>query len=305
MIKGDVFDKQYFPSNTFALFINTFLDSKCGIINGYKNSMSMTNTTNQITVSSGAACIKGRFLRENSSTTLSVSYQNNTFCRLVIEIDLDKVNTAAELNQVYYKIIASESNYPTLTQTDIVNNESGIYQYELAKFKANSNGISDFQDTRTFIDYNSIYSHIDDVIDALVAGGVTATQVSYSNTNSGLSSNRVQSAIDEVNTKINEVNTKIDNINVYSQLRTTTSYVSYSLSISENKIGTISISNPGYYPIAISGFSNTNGDGVNVTTIYLSQMNNGSGVITYGVKNMDNANTKSGNIYINVLWIKA
>ena len=102
MIKGDVFNKQYFPSNTFALFIDTFLANKCGIIADYKNGMNITNTTNQITISSGAACIKGRFVREDSYTTLSVSYQTTTYCVLVIEIDLDKVNTISELNQVKY-----------------------------------------------------------------------------------------------------------------------------------------------------------------------------------------------------------
>ena len=39
------------------------LDNKCGIIADYKNGMSLNNTTNQITISSGAACIKGRFVR--------------------------------------------------------------------------------------------------------------------------------------------------------------------------------------------------------------------------------------------------
>ena len=299
MIKGDVFDKQYFPSNTFALFINTFLDSKCGIINGYKNSMSMTNTTNQITVSSGAACIKGRFLRENSSTTLSVLYQNNTFCRLVIEIDLDKVNTAAELNQVYYKIIASESDYPTLTQTDIVNNESGIYQYELAKFKANSNGISDFQDTRTFIDYNSLSAHIDDVIDTLVAGGINANQVSYNNTSSGLNATKVQGAIDELKTNIGNINTKI-----FPQIYIGTHNIFYSLSIDGSVSGTLNISNPGYYPICLNGYSNTNSK-VIIQSIYIYPGSNGTGAIYYGLKNTDGGNVQSGNLYVNVLWVKA
>lgn len=160
MLKGDVFNKQYFPSNTFALFIDTFLDSKNGIVNGYKNNMSLTNTSNQITISSGALCVRGRFIREDSSTTLDVLYSNTTYCKLVVEIDLDKINTVSELNQLKYKIISSETDYPNLTQSNIIMTESGIYQYELARFICNSSGISNFTDMRTFLDFNSIYTEI-------------------------------------------------------------------------------------------------------------------------------------------------
>lgn len=172
MIKGDVFNKQYFPSNTFALFIDTFLNSKNGIINGYKNSFALSNTTNSITISSGALCVRGRFIREDSSTTINVSYNTNTYCKLVIEIDLDKVNTISELNQVVYKVLSSESGYPTLTQTDIVKNESGIYQYELARFMCNSSGISQFTDKRTFIDFNGMYQEVENAIHDIEQGSI-------------------------------------------------------------------------------------------------------------------------------------
>ena len=160
MLKGDVFNKQYFSSNTFALFVDTFLASRCGIINGYKNSMDISNTTNQITVSSGAVCIRGRFAREDSYTTINVNYQSNMYCILVIEVDLDKINTPSEFEQASYKVIAGENTYPSLTQTNIVMNEAGIYQYELARFTCNSSGITNFEDRRTFLDFNSIYAEI-------------------------------------------------------------------------------------------------------------------------------------------------
>lgn len=172
MIKGDVFNKQSFPSNTFALFMDTFLNKKCGVIADYKNGMALSNTSNQVTVSSGALCIRGRFIREDSSTTLNVSYQSNTYCKLIIEIDLDKVNTISELNQVTYKILSSETAYPTLVQTDIVKNESGIYQYELARFMCNSSGISQFTDMRTFLDFGSIYDEIREHIEDIDEGSI-------------------------------------------------------------------------------------------------------------------------------------
>lgn len=86
---------------------------------------------------------------------------DNAYCKLVIEVDLDKENTESQLNQVSYKIVKSASGYPNLTQTDIVANNSGIYQYELARFKTNTNGITDFEDKRTYLDFATIYSQIE------------------------------------------------------------------------------------------------------------------------------------------------
>lgn len=159
MLKGYVFSKQLFENPIFALFINTFLDGQNGISNNYKNGMAVSYSGSNITISSGAVCIQGRFLGEDTSTTLNAG-TNNLYCKLVIEIDLDKQNTETELNQASYKIVTSGTGYPNLTQTNIVKNNMGIYQYELARFRTTSNGITDFQDKRTFLDFESIYEQI-------------------------------------------------------------------------------------------------------------------------------------------------
>ena len=160
MLKGHVFAKQIFGNQIFALFINTFLNGKNGISNNYLNSMQVSYSGSTVTINSGAVCIQGRFIEEDTSTPVSVG-TDNSYCKLVVEIDLDKENTESELNQVAYKIIKSTSSYPNLTQQDIVNNNSGIYQYELARFKTTASGITDFQDTRTFLDFDSIYAQIE------------------------------------------------------------------------------------------------------------------------------------------------
>lgn len=159
MLKGYVFSKQLFENPIFALFINTFLDGQNGISNNYKNGMAVSYSGSNITISSGAVCIQGRFLGEDTSTTLNAG-TNNLYCKLVIEIDLDKQNTETELNQASYKIVTSGTGYPNLTQTNIVKNNTGIYQYELARFRTVSSGITDFQDMRTFLDFDSIYEQI-------------------------------------------------------------------------------------------------------------------------------------------------
>ena len=166
MLKGQVFAEQLFENQIFALFINTFLDGKNGIIADYKNGMAVTYSGSNVSIDSGTVCIQGIFLDEDTSTTLTAG-TDTMYCKLVIEIDLDKTNTESNFEQGYYKIVKSASGYPTLTQSDIVNTNSGVYQYELARFRTSANGISDFQDMRSFIDYDSIYEEIERVIEEI------------------------------------------------------------------------------------------------------------------------------------------
>lgn len=160
MLKGHVFAKQLFGNPIFALFINTFLNGRDGISDNYKNGMNITYTSNTLTVDSGAVCIQGRFLEEDTYATIPAG-TDTAFCKLVIEIDLDKENTESDFQQGSYKVIKSASGYPNLTQTNIVKNNSGIYQYELARFKTNANGITDFQDMRTFLNFKNIFDAIE------------------------------------------------------------------------------------------------------------------------------------------------
>lgn len=159
MLKGHVFKEQVFGNQIFALFINTFLNGQNGISNNYKNGMQITYSGTNLTIQSGAICIQGRFLEEDTSTDISVG-TDSSYSKLVIEIDLDKQNTESELAQASYKIVKSSSGYPNLTQNDIVKNNAGIYQYELARFRTSASGITDFQDKRTFLDFDSIYEQI-------------------------------------------------------------------------------------------------------------------------------------------------
>lgn len=168
MLKGHVFSKQLFGNPIFALFINTFLNGKNGVSNNYKNGMQITYSGSTITVNSGAVCIQGRFLEEDTSTPIATG-TNNAYCKLVIEIDLDKQNTDSQFNQASYKVITSASGYPELTQTNIVKNNSGIYQYELARFRTTTSGITDFQDMRIFLDFTTIYEQMTEEYQAVLA----------------------------------------------------------------------------------------------------------------------------------------
>ena len=155
MLKGHVFSKQLFENQIFALFTNTFLNGQNGISDNYLDGMELSYSGSNVTIGSGALCIQGRFLEEDNTTTISAGTEE-MYCKLVIEIDLDKTNTESTFLQGAYRIIKSASAYPTLTQTNIVKNNSGVYQYELARFRTGLNGITDFQDMRTFLDFNKI-----------------------------------------------------------------------------------------------------------------------------------------------------
>lgn len=163
MLKGHVFENQLFGNPIFAVFVNTFLAGENGVINGFGNGMSVTTSGSNLTVQSGVVCIQGRFLQEDSSTTISAG-STPAYARLVVEIDLDKTNTENDFQQGYYKIITNSSAYPTLTQTDIVNNVSGVYQFSLGRFQITANGVTDYADERTFLDYQSIYDMIRSMI---------------------------------------------------------------------------------------------------------------------------------------------
>ena len=159
MLKGHVFINQNFGNQIFALFINTFLAGNNGIINGYKNSMGLTVSGSQVTVASGALCVQGRFLEEDSSTTLDAG-TNDAYCKLVLTINLDRENTSSSFLQGYYEILTGVSDYPSLTQNNIVGTNEGMYQFELARFRTGLSGITNFVDKRTYLDFNSIYAEL-------------------------------------------------------------------------------------------------------------------------------------------------
>lgn len=160
MLKGHVFSEQIFASQIFALFINTFLHGRNGVSNNYKEGMAITYSGSNIHIASGAVCIQGRFLEEDSGKDI-VADIDSQYCSLVLEINLDAVNTSSSFLQADYKIIKNASNYPVLTQNNIVKNNAGTYQYELARFRTSASGITDFQDKRTFLDFDTIWDFIE------------------------------------------------------------------------------------------------------------------------------------------------
>lgn len=173
MLKGYIFKEQTFNNEVCALIFNEYLNNSDGVFGNYKNGMAVTKSGSNVTIANGIGIIKGRAVGEDSSTTLDAG-TTEMYCKLVIEIDLDKVNTSSSFLQASYKILKSSSAYPSLTQDNIIGTNSGVYQYELARFRTTANGITDFQDMRTFIDiptmYEQIVQMVQDAIDSIEDG---------------------------------------------------------------------------------------------------------------------------------------
>ena len=155
MLKGHVFNLQTFTSEAFALFIDKFLNGRCGIAKGCE--LSVANTS--VTIGDGYFVIRGRFLQIISGVTIS-DLTTDGYYRLVCEIDLSKTNTVDALNQATIKTLYGASDYPTLTQQDITGSGT-VYQYEFARFQVSDGMISYFQPTRTTVDFETIYDEIE------------------------------------------------------------------------------------------------------------------------------------------------
>lgn len=174
MLKGHSYDKQVYYSVVDRLINNTFLNGTNGIFSDIGNKCNLSYTNNSVTINNGFFIVQGGITEVVDSETLSVVL-DGSYCVLVYEIDMSKVNTDVSFVQGQFKILTSQSSYPVLTQ-QILTENSGVYQYEFARFKANSNGISEFKDSRTFINYDNIFQYIQEQIEMIEDNGLYVTK---------------------------------------------------------------------------------------------------------------------------------
>ena len=157
MIKGFRFTNQLANAEVDARIHQEFLNKNDGVFYG----MELSHTNNSITVSEGLCEIAGRPIAVIDNETVAVSTES-LYCLLILEIDLAKESTKDTFRQASFKLLTSNVNYPTVTQQDInvYNGSNNLYQLEFARFKSGSNGISEFKDTRVFLNFDGIYSQI-------------------------------------------------------------------------------------------------------------------------------------------------
>ena len=68
MIRGHIFEHQVFSNDAFALYMDTVLNKRSGVIKGCH----VSNTTNTVSVSEGYLWIKGRAIQIIGTETKNV-----------------------------------------------------------------------------------------------------------------------------------------------------------------------------------------------------------------------------------------
>ena len=91
---------------------------------------------------------------------------------------MSKDNTDTSFVQGQFKVLTGQSSYPALTKQKLTEN-TGIYQYEFARFRALTTGITDFVDNRTFLDYNSIFEYIQSQIELIEDNGLYVPKTEF------------------------------------------------------------------------------------------------------------------------------
>ena len=157
MIKGFRFTNQLANAEVDARIHQEFLNRNDGIFYG----MELSYTNNSITITEGLCEIAGRPVAVIDSETVSAG-TDNLYCLLILEIDLSKDSTKDVFNQASFKLLTSSTSYPSVTQQDInmYNGSNNLYQLEFARFKSGTGGITEFKDTRKFLNFDGIYSQI-------------------------------------------------------------------------------------------------------------------------------------------------
>ncbi len=137
-VRGVTFDKQVLKSKDHAHEVNYYYQGDVGVTKGCNVT---ENVDGNLVISEGYFIICGRLVAVDGNHIVIVPdvLSGTKYRILVFEIDLTGVNTTAVFNQGSFKIIESDSGYPTKTQQDL-NDGGTIYQMEFARFTSNVSG---------------------------------------------------------------------------------------------------------------------------------------------------------------------
>ena len=315
MVKGQTYSNQLFENWAYRLTLDTLLDGNNGILNQYGDAMEVTSSSNNIIVASGLAIVQGGIIENTSDLTLTPQLEANTYYRVVIEIDMSQTNTTSEFNQGSIKLISNTGDYPALTTQDTIRG-TGIYQYELARFNTTSSAIQNLTDARTYLNYNSLYQELRDAIEEIVQGGITASDVSYDNTNSGLNADDTQEGLDALASAIGVMQTTISNLQSAvagtlksTNFETTTLDITLTTNIQYGEsTKQATATKNGYKPLGVVGFykkSTSNGDW-DVKWARPKTLSNGSATIeTSGASIPAHGNVDTSCVVTTyILWVK-
>ena len=163
--------------------------------------------------------------------------------------------------------------------------------------------------------FQDLEGEIQDALDQIQAllDALTAENVSYDNTSSGMSATNVQAGIDELKGITNSLSSSIGNVNtatgkktVYSDFDISMGACSaFSMNANSEYNGTITLTKEGYYPIGVVGFHwlRTNVD-VDILRTELTSRTNGRAVVSFKAQSHSNYSSSNHVLWVNVLWVK-
>lgn len=154
MIRGITFADQLTTSDDFAHLQYKWFNSADGSTTGCK----VTADADNLYVGAGYFLIRGRLVRiVGTETITSDVVTTKTYCKLVFEIDLSKINTTSIFTQGYFKILSSTSGYPAVKQEDL-DNDGLIYQLEFARFVKTTTSITEFKPMLESLNIDDVWS---------------------------------------------------------------------------------------------------------------------------------------------------
>lgn len=137
-VRGITFDKQVLKSEDHAHEVNYYYQGDVGVTKGCEVT---ENVDGNLVIAGGYFIICGRLVAVDGNHIVTVPevLSGTKYRILVFEIDLTEVNTTSVFNQGAFKILESDSGYPTLTQQDLTNGGT-LYQMEFARFTTSVSG---------------------------------------------------------------------------------------------------------------------------------------------------------------------
>lgn len=312
MLKGENYSNQLYESFASRFAINTMINGECGVIDNYGDKMEVTYNGNAITVSSGFAIIKGGLLIETTYETLNVSLENNMYHRLVLEIDLSQSNTREQFNQGKFKIISNSGSYPELSEDDIsLTPNTGVYQMGLAKFQTTNSAITNFQDTRKILSYNSLVQELRDAISRVIQGEISASDIGWDNNTS------LQQKITSMDSTVSNLSSTVSNLNSTVNGKGILSITQHTVDLECMGKGPGSVAFQynysqtigGFYPVAIVGWTRpviTANLGVDIECVRLDQSSNNFARCVVDFHGNDHQNVRNASQFtFKIMWMTA
>ena len=205
-------------------------------------------------------------------------------------------------------IISSLPDQPTITSTQL----KAKFDEASTKIKNYINntlidGITDWGDDLQ----TTIEGELQDAIDEIEAliNGLSADDVAYDNTTSGLTATDVQNAIDELVTKVNSVTSDVNNNlgkkTIYSDFEMSNASANVTIQPLQDYTGTIIANKLGFKPLGIVGahFSRGFGD-MQLLRWQLTSRSDGSTTVTYRILSADISRALNASVYFDILWVK-